>query len=268
MNVYWDWGLGCCFLLIILFVIWASLPTPLEVVKEELNALNKRYAIILDLISLIDELEGVSINNEGERIFDNIEGLSVDITTSLPERPKLSLMENETIILGSIQHLSLIEPVKPIQYKGGSGGLVGRVAPGVYATIGSHEVKRIELPEEFQIIAEGGTLHITNLRAVYISQTRNLEWIWSSLISHEHDFEKGISIIHVSDRNKGSGIVHPENEEQTTIICFLIDLAICYHNNTLNILRETMENNSEELTREILIKKSEKNTIAAKNAPF
>ena len=59
-----------------------------------------------------------------------------------------------------------------------------------------------------------------------------------------------------------------KNEEQTTIICFLIDLAICYHNNTLNILRETMENNSEELTREILIKKSEKNTIAAKNAPF
>ena len=231
-------------ILSIIICIWIIVDQTLEwfrdAPKRELAILEKRYNTTRDLISYIDKIEGYSPEDDGYQ-----------------EATTLSLKKNERILV-DLHNISLIEPRRPpAQYRGSSSGASFRISKGVYWRVGSYRGERIQLPDEFKIIAEGGTLHLTNLRAVYISQMKNREWVWSKLLSYEHDFQQGLSIIHVSNRQKGSGFSHSTIEDETAFICFAIDASIAYHNEKLDILRDTMERKSKDLLGEITMKKSE-----------
>ncbi len=210
--------------------------------KRELALLTKRYNTTLQLISHIDKIESFTTDDEGYQ-----------------EETTLKLRKSERILV-DLHGLQMIEPRRPpAQYRGGSSGVSIRIAKGVYWRGGSYRGERIQLPDEFQVIAKHGTLHLTNQRAVYISPMKNREWHWSKLLSYNHDLEQGISIIHVSNRQKGSGFSHSTIEEETAFICFSIDAAIAYHNNELQILRNKMEKESRNQLQKISILKSKIN---------
>ena len=218
-----------------LFLQWRG-----DAPKRELAICEKRYKTTLQLISHIDKIESYTTDDEG-----------------FQEETTLKLKKNERILV-DLHGLPMIEPRRPpAQYRGGSSGASFRIAKGVYWRVGSYRGERIQLPDEFQVISEHGTLHLTNLRAVYVSPMKNREWQWGKLLSYNHDLEQGMSIIHVSNRQKGSGFSHSTIEEETAFICFSIDAAIAYHNKELHILRNKMERESMNQLKKISSLKSE-----------
>ena len=175
--------------------------------KRKLNSVRSKLEITIELIEMLNLIEVKLTSNE-----EQVCGLRL-------KRAERYLM--------SVNGVSLVEPRRaPAKYVGGHSGASVRIAKGVYWRVGSAKAKRVPQGDILKIIDENGVLHITNQRAVFTGTKQNREWRWDKLLNYSHEMEQFSSIIHVSSRQKGSGIAHPDSEREVAIICFAVDVGV------------------------------------------
>ncbi len=123
-------------------------------------------------------------------------------------------------------------------YQGGSQGVSIRITKGVYYRVGGHRGTFVPGPETLKIVDQG-TAAITNQRVVFQGAGKTREWLFSKLIGLDHDPTKGISMIHVSNRQRASGLAYgPDIADDFR---FRIDLALAHYGDDLEGLVADLE---------------------------
>jgi hypothetical protein len=114
----------------------------------------------------------------------------------------------------------LVEPRKGRgQYVGGTSGVSFRIMKGVHYRVGQQKGTYQSGPEE-QTMIDQGTAVLTNQRVVFMGPKYTREWLFSKIVGHYHD--GGATYIHVSNRQKVSGIYYGDVPQ----VRFRIDFAI------------------------------------------
>ena len=174
--------------------------------KRDLESLRNKLKITDELTEMLDLVE-TRLNSDDEQISD------------------VRLKKSERDLM-TVTGCSLVEPRRaPAKYEAGHSGVSVRIAKGVHWRVGRSKARRVPQDDILKIIDEG-VLHITNQRAVFTGTKQNREWRWDKLLNYSHDSENFSSIIHVSTRQKGSGIAHVDSDRDTAIICFSIDVGV------------------------------------------
>jgi hypothetical protein len=209
-------GLSCLAIFALLFYYYFEKYLPAKDFKD----LNNKLKYTKELIEMLDNIV-LKLESEDE-------GFS-----------EIKLKKSEKYLM-SITPCSLVEPrIPPAKYVGGHSGVTVKVAKGVYFRTGRSKARRIPQAESLKII-DSGTLHVTNQRAVFTGLMRNRVWEWKKLINYSHNYEHFSSLIHVSSRQKSSGIGHVDSERETAIICFSIDIGIASFYNEIDQIREKL----------------------------
>jgi hypothetical protein len=95
-------------------------------------------------------------------------------------------------------------------YQGGSQGVSLRVMKGVSYRVGGHRGTFVPTPETLKVV-DKGTAVVTNQRVVFQGSGKTREWLFTKLIGVDHDPELGMSMLHVSNRQKASGLAYGED---------------------------------------------------------
>lgn len=122
---------------------------------------------------------------ERQRILDDLEiardpaGVFDERSQDLPIIPKKGAE-----VIGMISGTGLVE-VKAgrVQYRGGSAGTSVRVMKGVSVRVGQHKGTAYREPEMPRLLCSGGTLVITNQRAVYAGPKHTRDFHWAKLMA-------------------------------------------------------------------------------------
>lgn len=130
------------------------------------------------------------------------------------------------------------------QYQGGHQGMSFRVAKGVSYRVGGHRGTFQPGPEVQKIVDEG-TIVLTNQRVVFQGMSKTREWAFSKLIGMDHADGQGMTIIHVSNRQKASGIFY--GDESMDDFRFRFDLAWAHFNDELDDLIVSLKTRVQEL---------------------
>ncbi|MCY4494727.1 MAG: hypothetical protein OXB92_12800 [Acidimicrobiaceae bacterium] len=113
-------------------------------------------------------------------------------------------------VIGIVSDTGLVE-VKAgrVEYRGGSSGVSFRVAKGVTLRTGAHKGTAYREPEMPRVLCAGGTLVITNQRAVYVGPKYTREFVWAKLLAFTEGYgEGGTSLLMpVENRQKTSGVL-------------------------------------------------------------
>ncbi|NNN22699.1 MAG: hypothetical protein HKL80_11950, partial [Acidimicrobiales bacterium] len=115
-------------------------------------------------------------------------------------------------------------------YQGGYTGFSFHVAKNVNYRVGGmrgHYVPGPELPTEI----DSGSLAITDKRIVFQGSSTTKEWNFDKLIGYEHEAGAPLTWIHVSNRQKTSGIKYAP--VLITTVHFEIARAVAIHGNDL-----------------------------------
>jgi hypothetical protein len=107
-------------------------------------------------------------------------------------------------------------------YQGGYSGFSFRVSRGISYHVGGSRGTFVQGSEQLQITDEGEAV-VTNKRVVFQGGLNSREWAFNKLISVQHDPSKPISLIHVSNRQKVSGISYPA--DQAAQVRFALELG-------------------------------------------
>ena len=201
--------------------------------RRELGALKTRKEIANQLLQMIDSVEEQLRSDERQNV-------------------ELRLKEGERHLM-DVNGVSMIEPRRaPARYEGGHAGVSVRLAKGVYGRVGRSKSRRVPQHDIMKII-DTGTLHITNQRAVFTGPKQNREWRWEKLLNHFHDMKNGYSVIHVSSRQKGSGFAHVDNDRETEMICFSIDMGVAAYCDEISEIRKKLLLEMDNLETSIII---------------
>jgi hypothetical protein len=100
----------------------------------------------------------------------------------------------------------LVEPKRgPGHYAGGSQGFSFRVAKGVRYRVGASRGHFIP-GDEVQTVIDQGTVTVTTQRVVFTGSKATREWTYAKLLDTEISQDRSLVLIHVSNRQKVSGI--------------------------------------------------------------
>ena len=216
--------------------------------RRELRSLRNRREITNELLWMIDSVEEQLGSDEEQNIG-------------------LRLKKGERHLM-DVNGVSMVEPRRaPAKYEGGHSGVSIRVAKGVHWRVGQSKARRVPQGDIMKII-DTGTLHITNQRAVFTGSMQNREWRWDKLHNHFHDMDKFYSIIHVSSRQKGSGFAHVDDERETAIICFSIDIGIASYFDEIAGVRSNLLSERQSLEESIKKLEGEKGQESQAVSPF
>lgn len=123
-----------------------------------------------------------------------------------------------------LQGAGLIEPRRgPGHYQGGYSGFSFRVAKGVSYRIGGSRGTFVQ-GEEKPTLIDSGTVTITDHRIVFEGSKQTREWAFTKLLGYEHDEHQPSTLIHVSNRQKTSGILY--DDAHTALVRFRIGLGV------------------------------------------
>ena len=100
--------------------------------------------------------------------------------------------------------------------------------------VGGHKGTFVAGPEVLKMVDEG-TAVVTNQRVVFQGTGKTREWLFSKLIGVDHDPERGISMLHVSNRQKASGLAY--GEDISDPFRLRIDVALAHFTDDLEGLR-------------------------------
>jgi hypothetical protein len=131
-------------------------------------------------------------------------------------------------------------------YQGGSQGVSFRVAKGVSYRVGGHRGTFTPGDEELKIVDEG-TAVVTNQRAVFQGAGKTREWLFTKLIGVDHDPESGISMLHVSNRQKASGLGY--GEDLADDVQLRMDVALAHFREEIEGLQVARKERVAELER-------------------
>lgn len=107
-------------------------------------------------------------------------------------------------------------------YQGGYSGFSFRVARGISYRVGGSRGTYVPGPEQLRITDEGQVV-VSDKRVVFQGGLNSREWAFGKLISIQHDPSRPITMIHVSNRQKVSGISYPA--EQAPQVRFALELG-------------------------------------------
>jgi len=114
-------------------------------------------------------------------------------------------------------------------YQGGSSGFSFRVAKGVNYRIGATKGTFVQGEEKLTPI-DSGNLVVTTQRAVFLGGMQTREWAWSKLLSIDHGASPTVTLIHVSNRQKASGIL--AGDDVAAEVGFRLELGAALFNGT------------------------------------
>ncbi len=121
----------------------------------------------------------------------------------------------------------LVEPRRgPGHYAGGSQGLSFQVAKGVRYRVGASRGHYVP-GDEAQTVVDRGTVTVTAERVVFTGTTATREWDFAKLLDTESTEDRTLVLIHVSDRQKVSGI------KTAPAFADAVGLAVTIHQNGL-----------------------------------
>jgi hypothetical protein len=132
-------------------------------------------------------------------------------------------------------------------YQGVSQGVSFRVAKGVSYRVGGHKGKFVPGPELLKMVDEGMAV-VTNQRVVFQGAGKTREWLFTKLIGIDHDPERGMSMLHVSNRQKASGLAY--GEEISDAFRLRMDVALAHFTDDLEGLRIVLKERVAELEAE------------------
>ena len=145
-------------------------------------------------------------------------------------------------VIGVYTGVSLVElRSRKLAYKGASHGLSIRVAKGVYYRPSVHSGAISETVDEWKVLDDGGTLVISNQRAVYTGLRFSREFPFSKLLSWGTDldrksFAKPMYLVSlpVSIRVRTSAVGFPAlgNDEIRDRLLCVLQCGIALHNGT------------------------------------
>ena len=108
-------------------------------------------------------------------------------------------------------------------YVGGHAGFSFRLSRGVTYRVGASKGTATTAPESLKV-ADGGNAVVTDRRMVFHGERSNREWAFAKLVSIQHDPNEPITLIHVSNRQKISGISYPA--DQAPLVRFALELGM------------------------------------------
>jgi len=134
------------------------------------------------------------------------------------------VLKREERLLYELPHVSLVEVQRdPGHYTSGYSGFSFRVAKGIRYNIGGSRGTYVPGTEQHKITDEG-TAAITTQRVIFQGSKNSREWAYSKLLGIQHDDTRPFTLMHVSNRQKVSGLVYPATEAST--FRFYVALAI------------------------------------------
>lgn len=141
-----------------------------------------------------------------------------------PELPVVLKKGERAFFVG--QGAALIEPRRGRgQYVGGYAGFSFRVMKGVRFHTGSSRGTYIP-GEETPTPIDEGTVTITNQRVVFQGTKQAREWAFAKVLGVQHDPALPWTSLHVSNRQKVSGILY--DEANMALVRFRLSLAIAH----------------------------------------
>ncbi len=129
-------------------------------------------------------------------------------------------------------------------YQGGSHGMSFRVVKGVSYRVGSHRGTFVPGPEVLKVVDSGNAV-ITNQRVVFQGAGRTREWLFSKLIGVDHDPERPLTMLHVSNRQKASGLAY--TDEASDEIRLRMDVALAHYADDLGGLQLALKERVNEI---------------------
>lgn len=133
-------------------------------------------------------------------------------------------------VYGTFPNCQLIEVKRGAgSYQGGYSGFSFRVARGISYRVGGSRGTYVPGAEELKITDEG-TAVVSSKRVVFQGGMNSREWAFSKLLSIQHDPTRPITLIHVSNRQKVSGISYPP--EQAPQVRFALELGAATESGT------------------------------------
>ncbi len=131
---------------------------------------------------------------------------------------------------------ALVEPRRERgTYQGGYSGMSFRVAKGVRYNVGGTRGHYVPGPE-VQTPVDSGRIVVSNERVLFIGGKQTREWAFSKLVGIEGSDDEHAVLIHVSNRQKASGLVSDPNPEP--LLRFL-DLAYsCFETGAAQVYQE------------------------------
>jgi len=133
-------------------------------------------------------------------------------------------------LLAQFEPCALVEPRRgPGHYQGGSTGFSFRVAKGVRYRVGASRGTFVPGPEAPTPIDRGAVV-ITTTRAVFMGSKQTREWAWTKLLAVDHQADQPVTTMHVSNRQKASGVL--VGWDLATQFRFRVALALAIFNHT------------------------------------
>jgi hypothetical protein len=132
----------------------------------------------------------------------------------------------------SLPSASLVEVQRaPGQYAGGYSGFSFRLTRSVRYNVGGSRGTYVQGAEQLKVTDEGSAT-ITSQRVVFSGSKNTREWAYSKLVSIEHDHERPVSMVGVSNRQKVSGLIYPVDAAAGAR--FGLSLALAHYRDDVN----------------------------------
>ncbi|MFL6136555.1 MAG: hypothetical protein ACJ74O_02000 [Frankiaceae bacterium] len=120
--------------------------------------------------------------------------------------------------------VSLVEVQRgPGQYVGGYSGFSFRIAKGIRYSVGASRGSYVPGPEQHKV-TDQGAVTITNRRVILQGSRNSREWAFSKMLGVQHDASRPFTLMHVSNRQKVSGLLY--DASQATAFRFYVSLAL------------------------------------------
>ena len=169
-----------------------------------------------------------------------------DFTSSAGDVPML-LKQGEFPVL-VLSNAGLLEMGRERgTYQGGSQGVSFRIAKGVSYRVGGHRGTFTPGAEVMKIV-DTGVAVVTNQRVVFQGEGKTREWLFTKLIGVDHVDDVGCSMLHVSNRQKASGLAYGEDVAEAFRL--RMDVALGHHTGRIEGLRVQLKERVAELERD------------------
>lgn len=160
-----------------------------------------------------------------------------------PDGSGLILKRGETVFL-AMRSASLVEVQRaPGHYQGGYSGFSFRIMKGVRYNVGATRGSYVQGPEQHKI-TDAGPVVITSQRIVFQGSKNTREWAFSKLVGIQHDNKRPFTLLHVSNRQKVSGLLYPASS--TSAFRFNCSLAIAGFQGNLAAFQAELRREKEE----------------------
>lgn len=180
---------------------------------------------------------------EMAHLLDTFEGYSPMELAQKQISSHFVLHKDERMYL-TLSPVGLCEPrTQAGHYQGGYSGFSFRLAKGVRYHVGGTRGTYVRGPE-VQTTIDTGDAAITSERVVFQGSKQTREWSFSKLIGVEHEPQLPVTTIHVSNRQKTSGLVY--GVDNVEMVHFRLALAVARFNETVPALVASLQDEMSE----------------------